>query len=53
MNLAQDSDRVVRAADTLVPAQRTPPETVEVDHLKRHGTRCYWDVAECRWVCAG
>jgi hypothetical protein len=53
MDLTQDSDRAVRAAETLVPAQRTPRETIEVDHLRRHGTRCYWDVAECRWVCAG
>lgn len=35
----------------VVPAQReTGPDAV-VDHVRRHGTRCYWDVAECRWAC--
>jgi hypothetical protein len=53
MDLTQDSDRAVRAVETLVPAQRTPQTGAEVDHLRRHGSRCYWDVAECRWVCTG
>lgn len=34
-----------------IPAQRMPQDPVTADHVRRHGNRCYWDVAECRWVC--
>ena len=30
-------------------APLTPPEPV--DHVRRHGARCYWDHRQCGWVC--
>jgi hypothetical protein len=32
-----------------------PPVATEVppDHVRSHGRSCWWDVAECRWVCRG
>jgi hypothetical protein len=45
--------------DTLLPRQRAaaepmsaPADQVAVDHVRRHGRACYWDVAECRWRCS-
>ena len=51
----QNADAGTDAGESapLVPAQRTPPQAVDADHVRRHGSGCYWDVAECRWVCAG
>jgi hypothetical protein len=43
---------------TVLPRQREAAEPVSVstdqvavDHVRKHGRSCYWDVAECRWSC--
>jgi hypothetical protein len=48
-----------RVTEILLPTQPGPSQvraaatpTEPVDHVRRHGARCYWDHRECCWVCA-
>jgi hypothetical protein len=52
------SEPATRQSDpvTVVPGQREAAEqtgvpAVAVDHVRKHGRSCYWDVADCRWRC--
>jgi len=42
--------RVPRQRVSEEPVAPAPPPVI-VDHVRRHGRSCYWDVAECRWRC--
>jgi hypothetical protein len=38
----------------VLPVQPGPLDDrapVPVDHVRRHGKRCYWDLTQCRWEC--
>ena len=45
------TDPVTVTPAAAVPEQRQAEPDTAVDHVRRHAARCYWDVAECRWVC--
>jgi hypothetical protein len=48
-----------QTAAVTMPAQARPVRAVGEataslpDHVRKHGRTCWWDVAECRWVCGG
>jgi hypothetical protein len=44
------------STETRIPEQpvaAAPKPAPKVDHVTRHGLRCWWDVEECRWDCSG
>ena len=55
--MTTDTGEQTTRAVTL-PAQARPvrstgaqPTATPPDHVRTHARTCWWDVAECRWVC--
>jgi hypothetical protein len=48
----------VREQTVSVPAQagaveaEAVPAAPPIDHVRSHSKTCYWDLTQCRWVCA-
>jgi len=45
------SEPVTQQTDPAAGADPAAVEQVAVDHVRRHGRTCYWDLEECRWRC--
>jgi hypothetical protein len=42
------------ATTPVLPMQAAPADdrvSTVVDHVRKHGRQCYWDLTDCRWVC--
>jgi hypothetical protein len=57
MSVLEPVTRLETPAPAAVPDQRevpaaAPAPVAGIDHVRSHGVSCYWDVAQCRWMCA-